>query len=172
MLKKLAQTMKDMGTIKTLCEAAERIANEEQRREPAAEHFVLAALELPDGSAQRVFAHLGLTGAQFRDALREEHRAALRAAGVGEADIARSETDVPPLPRSGELYSATASGEAVLKGLAALRKRGITGPLVGVHVLEVVLAMQHGPTLRAFGSLGRNGASVGAAIRQEMTLAA
>ena len=166
MLRKLTQTLQDMGTIKTLCEAAERIANGEHQAAPGAEHFVLAALELPDGSAARVFVRLGLDAAAFLKALRDEHRASLRAAG------ASSERDVPPLPRPKALYNAAPSGEAVLKGLAALRKRGVSGRLIGVHVLEVIWAMQHGPSARAFARLGRDAPTVMAAIESEMTMAA
>ena len=172
MLKKLTQTFKDMGTIKTLCEAAERIANGAHQAAPGAEHFVLAALELPDGSAARVFSKLGISAGAFREALREVHRAALKAAGVSAEQIASSEQDVPPLPRPDEIYNAAPSGEAVLKGLAALRKRGVSGPLRGVHVLEVVSAMQHGTTARALALLGRDAPTVMAAIRSEMKLAA
>lgn len=172
MLKKLTQGLKDMGTIKALCEAAERIANEEQQKAPGAEHFVLAALELPDGSAGRVFDKLGVSARAFGEALREQHRAALRVAGVGDDEIAASERGVPPLPRPEDIYNAAPSGEALIKGLAALRKRGITGPLVGVHVLEVIWAMQHGSTVRAFRLLGRDQATVMAAIESEMVLAA
>lgn len=166
------QTFRDMGTIKALCEAAERIANGEHQSAPGAEHFVLAALELPDGSAARVFARLGIDAGTFLAALRDEHRANLRAAGVSAEQIHSSERDVPPLPRPNELYNAAPSGEAVLKGLAALRKRGVSGPLVGVHVLEVVSAMQHGPSARAFALLGRDAPTVMAAIQSEMTMAA
>lgn len=172
MLKKLTQTLKDMGTIKTLCEAAERIANAEHQASPGAEHFVLAALELPDGSAARVFGRLGISTDAFREALRDGHRAALKAAGVSAEQIAGSERDVPPLRRPAELYNAAPSGEAVLKGLAALRKRGVTGPLVGAHVLEVVSAMQHGPSAQAFARLGRDAPTVMAAIQSEMAMAA
>ena len=172
MFKKLNQTFKDMGTIKALCEAAEREANAQHQTAPGAEHFVLAAVDLPDGSAARVFAKLGVTASTFREALRVLHREALKAAGVNTEEVARSERDVPPLPRPQELYNAAPSGEAVLKGLAALRKRGVSGPLIGAHVLEVVSAMQHGTTAKAFQLLGRDQASVMAAIQSEMVLAA
>jgi hypothetical protein len=172
MLNKLTQTLRDMGTIKTLCEAAERVANAEQQSAPGAEHFVLAALELGDGSAARVFDKLAISAERFRDALRDLHREALVAAGVSAAQINSSERDVPPLPRPRELYNAAPSGEAVLKGLAALRKRGVSGPLLGVHVLEVVITNQHRPTLLALQRLGRDAASVLAAIQSEMVLAA
>lgn len=172
MLKKLTQTFRDMGTIKALCETAERIATAEHQTAPGAEHFVLAAQELPDGSAARVFDKLGLGAESFHEALREVHRAALAAAGVGEAQVRDSEQSVPPLQQSGDIYRAAPSGQAVLQGLAALRKRGVTGPLIGVHVLEIVVAMQHGPTAQAFSLLGRDPASVMAAIQSEMVMAA
>ncbi len=172
MLKKLTQTFRDMGTIKALCEAAERIANAEHQAAPGAEHFVLAALELPDGSAARVLAKLGLTASAFGEAVRQTHRAALEAVGVGADQIRGSERDVPPLPEPRDIYNAAPSGQAVLKGLAALRKRGVSGPLIGVHVLEVVSAMQHGTSARAFALLGRDAPTVMAAIRSEMVMAA
>lgn len=172
MLKKLTQTFRDMGTIKTLCVAAERIANAEHQAAPGAEHFVLAALELPDGSAARVFSKLGVTADGFGEAVRQTYRAALEAVGVGADQIRGSEHDVPPLPEPREIYNAAPSGQAVLKGLAALRKRGISGPLIGAHVLEVVSAMQHGTTQRAFALLGRDAPTVMAAVQSEMMMAA
>jgi hypothetical protein len=172
MLAKLKQSFSDMGTIKTLCEAAEREANSEHQTAPGAEHFVLGALSLPDGSAARVFAKLGITSGAFHAALREVHRTTLSMAGVGVDEIDASERDVPPLPRPHGLYNAAPSGEAVLKGLAALRKRGVTGPLSGVHVLQVVIAMQHGTTVKALRLLGHDQPSAMAAIESEMTLMA
>lgn len=172
MFNRLTQNFADMATIKTLCEAAERIARENHQERPGAEHFVLAALELPDGSAARIFNALGLTGADFARALQETHRAALSTAGVGMDQIEGSERDVPPLGQPKGLYDAAPSGAAVLQGLAALRKRGISGPLSGAHVLQVVSTMQHGTTARAFKLLGRDQASVAAAVQAEMTLKA
>jgi hypothetical protein len=172
MFNKLTRTMKDMETISALCIVAERIANAEQQRAVAAEHFVLAALELPDGSARRVFDRLGLTAEAFREALRQRHRAALAAAGVSDGQIAASERDVPPLPKPKGLYQSAPSAESVLKGLSALRKRGVVGPLIGVHVLEVVVAMAEATTMGAFRLLERDPASVLAAIRSEMVMVA
>ncbi|MCS6757916.1 MAG: hypothetical protein MO852_01485 [Candidatus Devosia euplotis] len=60
----------------------------------------------------------------------------------------------------------------MLKGLAALRKRGVTGPLFGVHALEAVETMQHGTSTRAFALLGCDAPTVMVAIRSEMTMAA
>jgi ATP-dependent Clp protease ATP-binding subunit ClpA len=172
MFDKLKQRFTDMGTIKALCEAAEAAANRDHQKQPGAEHFVLAALALPDGSAERVFSRLEIDGEDFRRALRDVHHLALGAAGVGPEEIERSEQDVPPLPQPNGVYAAAPSGQAVLQGLAALRKRGSVGPLLGVHVLEVVSAMQHGTTNKAFELLGHHQPSVMAAIQAETSLAA
>jgi Clp amino terminal domain, pathogenicity island component len=172
MFDKLKQHLGDMGTIKTLCEAAEAAANRDLQAQPGAEHFVLAALGLPDGSAARVFKRLNIDANGFRQALQDVHHRALSAAGVGAAQIKHSEANVPPLPRPSGVYAATSSGQAVLQGLAALRKRGMIGPLLGVHVLEVVSAMQHGTTIQAFELLGHHQPSVMAAIQAETSLAA
>lgn len=171
MFNKLKQRFTDMGTIKALCEAAEAAANGDHQKQPGAEHFVLAALALPDGSAARVFRRLRVDGEDFRGALRDVHHQALEVAGVRPEEIDRSEQDVPPLPRPGGVYAAAPSGQAVLQELAALRQRGIVGPLLGVHVLEVVSAMQHGTTNKAFALLGHHQPSVMAAIQAETTLA-
>ena len=172
MFNRLKQRFADMGTIKALCEAAELAANKEHQPKPGAEHFVLAALALPDGSAARVFNRLGISAEAFREALGGVHRLALSDAGVGRDEIDRSEQGVPPLPYPNGIYAAATSGQAVLPGLAALRQRGNSGPLLGVHVLQVVSAMQHGTTIKAFERLGHHQPSVMAAIQAETILAA
>ena len=49
MLQRIRQRFADMHTIKILAEAAERHAGAAGEREPGPEHFLLAALDLPDG---------------------------------------------------------------------------------------------------------------------------
>ena len=172
MFAKLTQGMRDMATLKTLCETAERYALADHQAAPGAEHFVLASFDLPDGSAIRALERLGVTAAEFQTGLAAQYRAALSAAGVGTEQIDAAEHGVPPLPPGQGVYRAAPSGQALIQGLAALRRRGITGPLVGVHVLDVAVTMQHPITDRAFKALGRDPATVAAAVRAEMTLAA
>ncbi|WP_375763443.1 hypothetical protein ACE10X_34930 [Bradyrhizobium sp. Pha-3] len=50
MFKGIGSKLNDMGTIKFLCERAETYALQDQQREPGAEHFLLASLDLPDGT--------------------------------------------------------------------------------------------------------------------------
>ena len=69
MLDRLKTRLHDMTTIATLCLKAEHYANERGLKEVGAEHFVLAALALPDGTARRVFERLGADPDGFADAI-------------------------------------------------------------------------------------------------------
>tara|TARA_R110000850_G_scaffold29276_1_gene80894 strand:- start:2115 stop:2342 length:228 start_codon:yes stop_codon:yes gene_type:complete len=50
MFQALKTKFKNVTTLKFLCERAEIHALQDQQREPGAEHFLLAALDLPDGT--------------------------------------------------------------------------------------------------------------------------
>lgn len=138
----------DMATIKALCEAAERHSLADQQTKPGAEHFVLAALDLPDGSAAAAFAALGIDAEQFRDALEGETRQALAHAGVRDAHV----QTIPPLPAQSGLYDAAPAGQAVMQALTDSRKT--REALRGVDVLKAVAAMPHGKVARTFKLMG------------------
>ncbi|GJJ01949.1 hypothetical protein RugamoR64_24870 [Duganella rhizosphaerae] len=55
MFAKLKQRWQDMRTIADLSKDAERRALQAGQQHPGAEHYALAALDLADGSARRVF---------------------------------------------------------------------------------------------------------------------
>lgn len=59
MFKGIGSKLNDMGTIKFLCERAETYALQDQQREPGAEHFLLASLDLPDGTSRLAFDRAG-----------------------------------------------------------------------------------------------------------------
>lgn len=84
----------DIRTMNTLFPRAEAIAHEMGESEPAAEHLLLAALELPDGSARRAFEGVGADPDRFRTALEEHHGAALRAVGVESPELG---SKIPPV---------------------------------------------------------------------------
>ena len=58
MFKRVKLRLKDIRTIGQLIKGEDKIANIMGEEKPSAEHFLLSALKLPDGSAQRVFDHL------------------------------------------------------------------------------------------------------------------
>lgn len=157
MFSSIKRRLGDMATIKALCSAAERHANAEGKQEPGAEHFVLAALELPDGSACAVFRRLHADAGQFRSAIEQQYSAAL-------ADVAiPAATAVAP---SAGAYRASASGQALMQELAAQEKAG--QPLRGAHVLLAASAAQRGVTARALEVLGITPAALADAARAEL----
>ncbi|WP_343732560.1 Clp protease N-terminal domain-containing protein [Duganella sp.] len=82
MFAKLKQRWQDTRTIMKLSLDAEQRALQEGQQHPGAEHYTLAALDLPDGSARRVFARIGADPEAYRAALANRHAAALNAIGV------------------------------------------------------------------------------------------
>ena len=168
MLKRMIQAARDAGTLATLCEIAEAIARNEGHEAPAAEHFVEAALDLPDGAARRVFERLGLDGTGFKAALVADERAALSRVGVGGVVIEQALGASGSLPPASGLYEAAPSGQAVVQELARLRQRGVTAPLDGAQVLKVVAEMGHGRAVRALRAMGAEPDAVVAAANAEI----
>jgi ATP-dependent Clp protease ATP-binding subunit ClpA len=78
----IKQRFKDMKTISALCSTAEFCANAVGQQEPGAEHFLLAALSLPDGSARRAFERIGANPQQFSAAIEQQYREALQSIGL------------------------------------------------------------------------------------------
>ncbi len=50
------------------------------------EHLILAAFDLPDGSAARAFKRVGVDPRAFRKAINDQHTEALRAIGIAPDD--------------------------------------------------------------------------------------
>ncbi|SDG80517.1 Clp amino terminal domain-containing protein, pathogenicity island component [Duganella sp. OV458] len=112
MFAKLKQRWKDTRTIMALSLDAERRALQEGQRHPGAEHYMLAALDLPDGSARRVFERLGADPDAYRAALANRHTAALNAMGLHVDAAAPSGAAAADQASA----SATASGRRSLDG--------------------------------------------------------
>ncbi|HEV7318195.1 MAG TPA: Clp protease N-terminal domain-containing protein [Ensifer sp.] len=147
MFQGLKSKLNDMGTVKLLCERAETHALLDQQREPGAEHFLLAALDLPDGTARLAFEKVGAEPDALKAAIERQYADALRAIGLA--------ADVPagtPMPAKPGLYQAASSGREIMQELAAGRKDH--GPLLGAHVVGLVAGMSHGVAARSLRALG------------------
>ncbi|MBT9456230.1 MAG: Clp protease N-terminal domain-containing protein [Burkholderiaceae bacterium] len=158
----IRQRLRDMGTIKALCQGAERHALRDGQAEPGAEHFLLSALELPDGSARRSFERLQVDPAQLPAAIARQHGEALR--GIGLDPDALDALDNAPQPAARALYNASPSGQAVMQGLAASRGQ----PLLGAHVVAVIAGMRHGVAARTLRALGLNPQALAASAEHEI----
>src|SRR5665809_73606 len=79
---KLKNPIKDMRTIKALLLGAEDQARAAGESQPGAEHLLLSALELPEGSGRRAFERAGADPDELRPAIERQHADALRAIGI------------------------------------------------------------------------------------------
>jgi hypothetical protein len=164
MFAKLRQRWQDARMIMKLSLDAEKRALQEGQQHPGAEHYTLAALDLPDGSARRVFARIGADPDAYRAALANRHAAALNTIGihasVADASQAASATNAataadgaaPPASVT-LLFDAQPSGQSLMQSLPELQRR-LPAPLCGAHVLLAVAAMAHSAAGRAFKAIG------------------
>ncbi|MBT9492597.1 MAG: peptidase [Paucibacter sp.] len=145
----------DTKTIARLCTEAEQCARAAGRVKPGSEHFVLAALRLPEPSAAQAFNRLGLDAETFSQAIAAQFSQALEAVGVLVTPSAQagsgSAARVAPAPA---LYEAEASGQALLQRLAESRKLREARGLLGADVLLASAQEEHSIASRAFASLG------------------
>ncbi|AOF91749.1 Clp protease N-terminal domain-containing protein [Sinorhizobium sp. RAC02] len=151
MFNRIKARFESMSTIRALCEQAEQHARQDQQREPGAEHFMLAALDLPDGTARRAFEAVGADAAGFRPAIERQYGEALRLVGLDPA-VSVHAAEPEPLPSRHGVFDAAPSGQAVMQRLAEGRKEH--NPLLGAHVVSVVAGMPHGVAARTLRVMG------------------
>ena len=155
----------DTKTIARLCEEAEQSARAEGRIKPGSEHFVLAALKLPDDTARHAFRNLGIDANSFSMAIAAQFADALAAVGVVVTRSAEAGTTssagVAPAPT---LYEAEPSGQALVQRIAATRNSREARRLMGADVLLAIAQEEHTIASRAFASLG--------VTKQQLTVAA
>lgn len=153
MFKRIRSKLDDMGTIKRLCERAEIHALHDQQREPGGEHFLLAALDLPDGTARLAFEQAGAEPGALKAAIERQYGDALLSIGL----TADAPPDIPVSAHSGA-YQAAASGQVVMQELAEARRDH--APLLGAHVVSIVAGLPQGVVPRALRALGVDPASL------------
>jgi ATP-dependent Clp protease ATP-binding subunit ClpA len=158
----------DMRTIKQLLTDAEAIAREMGEEEPGAEHLLLSAIGLPDGSAGRVLVSVGIDADRIRTALRDEQADALVSAGVPR-DTAEAMADPTPLGAAGTpiLYGAGPSGREVFQEASKLA-RSSKQRLAGAHVVAAVAGLERGTMPRVLDRLGVGRQQLADAARAEL----
>ena len=162
---KLKNPIKDMRTIKTLLTRAEDEARAAGETQPGAEHLLLSALELPDGSARRAFERVGADPDAFRPAIEAQHADALRAIGIEAPD----DRDLDPPGDGGERsrwYRSTGSMQGAFQAAGEIARSGDTW-LNGAHVVMAVADMEHGSAARALRTMGVDRQALAAAAREE-----
>ena len=160
---RLKNPFRDMRTIRMLLEGAEAEANRAGESMPAAEHLLLAALELPDGTARRAFERVGADPGALRQAIEDQHAEALRAIGI-DADTA--ELAGPTAPLANGVYRSSGSAQSAFQAAGTLARK-TRSQLVGAHVVLAIADMEHGTALRALRARGIDIDALAAAAREE-----
>ena len=162
------KALDDMRTIKRLLTDAERIAREMGDEEPGAEHLLLSAIGLPDGSAARALAAVGVDAERIRAGLREEQAEALVSAGVPR-ETAEAMAEPAPLGPAGAplLYGAGPSAREAFQA-AGTMARSAKQRLAGAHVVAAVAEMERGTMARVLDRLGVDRARLAEVARDEL----
>ena len=159
--------LRQMRAIKQLLTDAEREARSMGDAEPGAEHLLLAAIDLPDGTAGRVLAGFDVDADRLRQAIVDHHAAALASVGIDAPDL-RTASPIEPANGSGP-YRSTASAREAFQAAAAMARRDRA--LLGAHVVAAVAEMEHGTTAGVLRTLGIDRTALAAASREAIAAA-
>jgi ATP-dependent Clp protease ATP-binding subunit ClpA len=161
---KLKNPIQDMRTIKGLLTGAEAIAREAGESQPGAEHLLLSALAMPEGSARRALERIGADPDAFGPAIAAQHAEALRALGIEpppeEALVPASEA------KPSRWYRANASLQTAFQRAGELARDDGTW-MNGAHVVVAVAGMEHGTAARALSAMGVDREQLAAAAAAE-----
>lgn len=163
---KLKNPFKDVRTIKALLGDAERKALDGGEERAGAEHLLLAALDLPDGTARRAFERAGGDPDRLPDAIRAVHAGALAGVGIAAPDEDALAVPAPPAP-TGPMRTG-ASCQAAFQRATELSR---PGHLLGAHVVAAVAEQEEGTAPRAIRELGLDRDALRAAALEELAAA-
>jgi len=146
--------------------AAELEAKRLGEKAPGEEHLVLAALELPEGSARRAFERIGVDPVAFRMAIAKQRNDALRAAGIAALDE-DVEENAPKPDLSFAVTRTSPSAQMVFKKVVELVRKE-KSPLYGAYVVMVAAGIEQGKTAGALRSMGVDADALVEAARAEI----
>ena len=154
MLSQMAQRFHDMRTVLALCQEAERQALSAGQAQPGSEHFLLAAIELPDGTAREAFSKISADPAQLRSAITDQYTRALAHVGIVPAVAEAVLSERSPLARRTLPPQAQPSGIELLTRLSERQERlPKNAPLSGALVVAAVAQERHSVAARALQAM-------------------
>lgn len=173
MFNTLKQRFRDVSTINALCSGAEKLANVAGQNEPGAEHLVLSALELPDGTARKAFERIHADPDGFRAAITRQYEDALQNIGIALPPDAAITDEATPVTAGKGLFKAQASFDTLMQTLARdimprEKKADSSARLLGAHVILAATAAEYGVAVRAFRAMGIDPTNLAVAAKEEI----
>ena len=153
LLRRIRLRIKDVSTISALCQGAEQHALDNGEDKPGAEHFLLAALDLPDGTAKSVFAEFHVDSEAINAAIYKQYNDALTEVGINVDSVKLNESETKLKQRQHILYQGKPSVQTLMQELAALRRQDKDMPLLGAHVLQVLASREVDTVARTLKTL-------------------
>lgn len=160
--------VRDIRTINKLMTGAEAEARHAGESIPGAEHLLLSALALPDGSARRAFERVEADPDQLRTAIATQHADALSAIGIEPPDDAAldAEAATDTTAATGP-FRSNASARSAFQAASEMARSTKRTQLLGAHVVAAVAQMEHGTAARALTVMGIDRSALAAAARNE-----
>lgn len=150
----LRTALRDVTTIRTLLSTAEDEARRGGDDLPGPEHLVLAAAALPDGSAARALASVGVDAGALRRAVQTVHAEALGVADdIPQRDPAATLEDPAAMPATG-VFRCTATARQVFQQASAAARAPGAGGLRGGQVVVAACDLRRGTFVRALDQMG------------------
>ena len=138
---------------------------------PGAEHLVLSALELPEGSARRSFERVGADPGAFQAAIVAQRDAAKRdAARRAARDEPGDEDSDENTTESAQILMpvrTSPTAQAVFKEVVDLVRKE-KSPLYGAYIVMVAARMENGKTAGALRAIGVDPTALADAARAEI----
>ncbi len=157
--------IQDIRTMNALFPAAELEAKRMGVKKPGTEHLVVAAVELPEGSARRAFERAGVDPGEFRVGivrLRDDSTRTAGGAHIDDPDEGTPEPEPSLMPTR-----KSPSAQTVFKAVVDL-VREEKSPLYGAFVVMVAAGDSYGTTAQVLRSMGVDPAVLVAAARAEI----
>ena len=155
--------IREFRTIRELLGGAERLARQAGAEQPGAEHLLLAAVALSDGTARRAFEGVGADPDRLPEAIEAQHAEALRAVGIAAGGAALPATPAPP---TAAIYRSGPSAQAVFRRAVDLSATPAPRRLLGAHVVLAVAEREQGTAARALRHLRIDREALAAAARE------
>jgi len=156
--------------VNALLLAAEAHATAEGVDETSAEHIVLAALDVPGGSASAAFARAGLRGSDFRAALAEGRAAALAAVGITAPELPPAAGSADRRSRQGR-YRMSPSGRRLFHAATAHRGASSSPGALGAMIVLALTELRGGTAADALDRLAVSRVHLAEAARAEIAAA-
>jgi len=157
----------DITTINALLTGAENLARESGQSQPGAEHLLISALALPDGTASGAFERAGADPDELRAAISSAR--AVELCGVGKVtQSAAGGAHALSAPPPAGLLPKNPSAQQTFQVAVRLSKATKPSQLLGAHVVLAVCQQEHGSAIRALHSMGIEPAKLRTAAEEEL----